>query len=149
MGAARRRDSAQPVTQHFTMSGSAGTSRPLLEQMARAGIEIKVVDVLELGDFPQGRGGERQFAVKGMQDDAFEQIAEGHVFVLGKRLQHLQQAAFDAHAGLNADYFQAFGSMAHEFSRWFGTIVPKYHGNGETRADARPRRSPAPRRSTD
>jgi hypothetical protein len=37
-----------------------------------------------------------------MEDDAFEQVAEREIVVVGERLQRLQQALFEAHAGLDA-----------------------------------------------
>ena len=41
-------------------------------------------------------------AVEGMEHDAFEQVAQGHVVILGERLEHFENALFHAHAGLDA-----------------------------------------------
>ena len=57
--------------------------------MARAGIEIEFVKLLQLADAPERSGAERSFAVEGMQHDAFEQIPEREVVVLRKGLEDL------------------------------------------------------------
>ena len=45
---------------------------------------------------------ERCFAVEGVEYDAFEEVAEAEVMVLGEGFEHLEDALFNAHAGLNA-----------------------------------------------
>src|SRR6266436_848369 len=62
-----------------------------------------------------------------MQDDALDQVAESHVLVLGERLEHLQDTTFQAHAGLDAFDFEAFGRSGHGYlaGPWYqGTMVP-------------------------
>ena len=59
------------------------------------------VEASELVDVLQRLRREWSFAFEGMQDDAFEQVAEGHVLKLGDGLQDFQKALLDAHAGLN------------------------------------------------
>src|ERR1700692_350638 len=81
--------------------------------MARTGVEIKLVDSLEFGNLAQRFRTERQLTVKGVQHDALEQIAECHVLVFGERLEHFQDAALHAHAGLDAFYFDLPGRSAH------------------------------------
>jgi len=62
--------------------------------MGGAAVEVQVIDLLELGDAPQRVVAEGGLAVEGVEDNALEQIAEGHVVVLGQRLQDLEAAVF-------------------------------------------------------
>jgi hypothetical protein len=55
-----------------------------------------------------------------VEDDAFEEVAEGHVLELGKRLEDLEETPFEADTGLDALNFDGFGGSSHD--------VPMYHG---------------------
>src|SRR5271154_3324721 len=57
-----------------------------LEPVTGAGIEVKIVKPLQLLYAFERGCAEWRFAVKGMEHDALQQIAEGHVVVLGKAL---------------------------------------------------------------
>ena len=45
---------------------------------------------------------EGRLPFEGVEDDAFQQVAQGEVVELGQGLQHLEQALLQAHAGLDA-----------------------------------------------
>src|SRR5438876_8412253 len=86
-----------------------------LAQLVRvAGGEIEPVDRSQRADLLQRGLRERRLALEGVQDDALEQIAEREVELGRERLQHLEQPALEAHAGLGA------GDLLH------GTMVPSY-----------------------
>jgi len=70
--------------------------------------EGESVEFFELLDFFQGLLGERGFAFEGVEDNAFEQIAEGEVLLLSDRFKDLEDAFFDADAGLYAFDFDGF-----------------------------------------
>ena len=78
------------------------SSFALLEVMAVGGFQGHAVQGFELLDFLQGLRRERRFAFEGVEDDALEQIAEGHVFLLGDGFEDLEHAFFEANAGLDA-----------------------------------------------
>src|SRR5207244_3460320 len=87
-----------------------------LAQLVRvAGGEIEPVDRSQRADLLQRALRERRLALEGVQDDALEQIAEREVELGRERLQHLEQPALEAHAGLGA------GDLLD------GTMVPSYH----------------------
>ncbi len=47
-------------------------------------------------------GAEGRLAVEGVQHDAFEQVAQGHVVIFGESLEHFEKAFFHADTGLDA-----------------------------------------------
>src|SRR5580704_463487 len=94
----------------------------LLQAMARAGIEIKIVEAFQFLNALEGGGVERRFPVKGMQHDAFEKVAESHIVIFGEGLQDFQQAFFHANAGLDA-FDQELLIVNHG-----GTYIPWYSG---------------------
>src|SRR5271170_8116413 len=57
-----------------------------LQPVTGAGIEVKIVKPLQLLYAFEGGCAEWRLPVKGMEHDALQQIAEGHVVVLGKAL---------------------------------------------------------------
>src|SRR5438876_3174456 len=72
-----------------------------LAQLVRvAGGEIEPVDRSQRADLLQRGLRERRLALQGVQHDALEQIAEREVELGRERLQHLEQPALEAHAGL-------------------------------------------------
>ena len=70
--------------------------------MAGGGVEIEVVELLEISDALERGRSKRAFAIEGVEDDAFEEVAEGEVMVLGEGFQHLQDAFFHSDAGLDS-----------------------------------------------
>ena len=66
-----------------------------------SGVEIAVVDLLQLGDALERRLAEGRLAVEGVQHDALDEIAERDLVVLGERLHDLEQALLQANAGLH------------------------------------------------
>jgi len=77
------------------------------------GIQIEPEDLFDLGDPSDGFGPERRFAFERVEHDAFEQIPERDIVVLGKRFQHFDQALLHADTGLSA------------LDRYHGTMVPR------------------------
>src|SRR5580704_2803188 len=79
----------------------ARRSRPLLRQLVRVGGgQGEAVDRLELVDLGQDGRPEGRLALEGVQDDAFDEVAEGQVEVFGQALEYLQRVALDAQTGL-------------------------------------------------
>jgi len=72
------------------------------EAMACRGIEVEVIELLEIADALKRGRSKGAFAIEGVEDDAFEKVAEGEVMVLGEGFQHLQDAPFHSDAGLDA-----------------------------------------------
>src|SRR6185436_2181781 len=68
----------------------------LHEAVACRGVEVEVVDLLQLGDLLQALRPERRLPVEHVQDDPLEQIAEGEVVVLGQGLEDFDEALFHA-----------------------------------------------------
>jgi len=60
--------------------------------MARGGVEIEAVEFLQVGDALAARFAERELAVEGVKDDAFEQVAKSEVAVFGEGFQDFEQA---------------------------------------------------------
>jgi hypothetical protein len=84
-----------------------------------------MIDALEVSDAAKRRIGEGAFAVKGVQDDAFEQVAERKVMVFRQGLKNFEQPFFDADAGLDALDEQARLG----WGAWFGWSFG-FHGFG-------------------
>ena len=61
-----------------------------------------MIKPLQLADTLERWTAERRFAVEGVEHDAFEEVAEREVMVLGEGFEHLEDALFHAHAGLNS-----------------------------------------------
>jgi hypothetical protein len=72
------------------------------EAMARRGAEVEVVKPFQVADTFERLAAERRFPVEGVEHDAFEEVAESEVMVLGEGFEHLEDALFDAYAGLYA-----------------------------------------------
>jgi len=66
------------------------------------GVEVEVVELLEIADALERGRSEGAFAIKGVEDDTFEEVAEGEVMVLGEGFQYFQDAFFHSDAGLDS-----------------------------------------------
>src|SRR5215472_7510772 len=89
------------------------------QAMAGARIQIQAIELLEFAYAVQRCLAERRLAVKGVQHDAFEDVAKGHVVILGEAFQDFEDALFHADAGLDA--FDKEFRIGHA-----GTNVPGY-----------------------
>jgi hypothetical protein len=61
-----------------------------------------VIELLEIADALKRGRSKRAFAIEGVEDDAFEEVAEGEVMVLGEGLQHLEDTFLHPDAGLDS-----------------------------------------------
>ena len=87
----------------YRVARLAGRPRlDFFQAVAGAGIEIKIIETLQFLNAFKGGWTEWRFSVEGMQDDALQQIAQGHVMVFGEGLQDFEQALLHANAGLHA-----------------------------------------------
>ncbi len=92
--------------------------------MARAGIEIESVELFQGLDFMQTGGLKRAFSVEGVEDDAFEEIAESQVVVIGEGAEDFQEAFLHTDAGLHA-FDKVFAIFGHRLQpSYLGTSVP-------------------------
>jgi len=73
-----------------------------LQAVAGARIQIEIVKTLQLLNSFERSLIEWRLPIESVQNDAFEQVAQRHVVILGEGLKNLEQALFDAHAGLYA-----------------------------------------------
>src|ERR1035441_3297058 len=89
--------------------------------MAVCGLEGEAIDFSKLFDLLQGRGRKGRVALKGVQHDSLQQIAEREVFQLGQSFEYLEQAFFHSDAGLNPVDNDGSRLLLH------GNNVPKYH----------------------
>jgi Raf kinase inhibitor-like YbhB/YbcL family protein len=110
--------------------------------VAGAEIEIEAVKLLQFLDALARRLLERRSAVKSVQHDAFEQVAEGQIVKFGQGFEHLEEALLDAHSRLDSFNHKAFVIFlcSHD-----GTNVPRYiqqaqliHEASKGLADAKP-----------
>jgi hypothetical protein len=106
----------------FTV-GVARLGRADFDQaVAGRGIEIEVIELLEIANASERRRPKRAFSFENMKDDAFEEVAKGEVMVLGEGFQYLEDALFDPDTGL--------GSFDLQFMVFHVvTYVPEYMGN--------------------
>src|SRR5579864_3079559 len=74
----------------------------LAEPVARHGVEIQGIDLLQVADDAPALRTERGFAFEGVEDDSLEEVPEGDVVVFRQALQDLQDALLDAHARLDS-----------------------------------------------
>src|ERR1700756_1267 len=70
--------------------------------MTGTGVKIEVIELLQLAYAFQRDCVEWGLAVESMQHDALQDVAQGHVVVLGKPLQNFQDSFFNPHPGLHA-----------------------------------------------
>ena len=93
--------------------------------MTGAGVEVEGVELYQDFNAAEGSGGEGAFAVKGVEDDAFEEVSEGKVVVIGEGFEDFEEAFFDADAGLDA--LDGVGSLGHVYQC---TMVPATYLSG-------------------
>src|SRR5580658_3668107 len=104
---------------NFTSSGqSAGIIARLAQAVRIARGQVESVYRLQRLDLLPCDRREGRLVLEGMQHDAFQQIPEREVELGRERFQHLEQAAFQAHAGLGS------GDRLHGYNV---TKVPSYH----------------------
>ena len=102
--------------------------------MAVGGPEVEPIHGSQSCDLRERLGAERQPPFEGVKHNAFEQIAQGEVEVLGQSLENFEGALFDSHASLNT-----LDVVSHEREL-------RYQGNGvKTVVTAR---APVPTRAT-
>jgi hypothetical protein len=70
--------------------------------VAGRGIEIEVIELFEIADASERRRPKRALSFENMEDDAFEEVAEGEIMVLGEGFQYLEDALFHPDAGLGS-----------------------------------------------
>ena len=61
-----------------------------------------MIELLEIADALKRGHSKRAFAIEGVEDDAFEEVAEGEVMVLGEGFEHLQDTFLHSDAGLDS-----------------------------------------------
>lgn len=77
--------------------------------MAVGGAKGKPVEFFELLDFAEGLRGKWRLALEGVENDAFEEIPQGHILLLGDGFEDLEDAFLDADPGLDAFDFDRLG----------------------------------------
>lgn len=92
--------------------------------MTGSGIEIEAVKALEFADALERFALEGAFAVEGVKNYAFEEIAESEIVILGECLEDFEEALFHADAGLDA-LNRVASVRGHRSSH----MLPMYHGN--------------------
>jgi len=94
-----------------------------------------VVELFEVADTLERGRSEGAFAIKGVEDDALEEVAEGEVVVLGEGFQYFQDAFFHSHASLDSldVQFRCGDELAHRY------LCTRVHGYLST--TLRPRRA--------
>src|SRR5690348_12064259 len=111
----------------FALSQRACCSR-FAEMMTGAGIQFETVELLQFFYPLETLGRKRALSVKGMEHDAFQQVAKGHVVVFRECFEDLEDPLFHAHPGLDALH-KDFGFFSHMLppSAWYQcTKVPEY-----------------------
>lgn len=93
------------------------------EAMAGAKIQIEAIEFLQFLDFLQAGLAEGTLSVKSMEDDAFEEVAEGQIVVVGEGAQDFEEALFHAHSGLHA-FDDVFVFLRHLCFLYLGTKLP-------------------------
>src|SRR5579859_1091813 len=91
--------------------------------MAGAGIQIEAIELLQFPDALQFGLMEGALSIEGMQNNAFQQVAESQIVIVGKGLQHFQEPLFHADPCLYA-FDNVFSSRRH-----IAILVLIYHGN--------------------
>src|SRR5438128_11861165 len=100
--------------------------------MTGAGIEVELVDSFQVGYALPRLGAERMPAIKRVQHDSLQQIAERHVVIFGQSFQDLEQALFKANPGLNslnqysfARRLRCLGCLRHALSSLVVSVFTK------------------------
>src|SRR6185437_168816 len=71
-------------------------------EMAVGAGPAAVIDVAEFADGLEGCRIKRRLALKGVQHDPFEQVAEAHVLIVRECPEHFQKGSVHADASLNS-----------------------------------------------
>ena len=100
--------------------------------MTGGGVEVEVVKLLEVADALKRGRSEGAFAFKGVEDDAFEEVAEGEVMVLGEGFQDFEDAFFHADAGLDSLDLELMLCDGRSFHMYLCTRVCWYRQWGES-----------------
>ena len=82
--------------------------------MTGTGIEIEIVKTLQLLNTLERGWAERRLPVESVKNDAFQEVAQRHVVILGESLQDFEQAFLHPDAGLNA-LDKQFGVFRHVY----------------------------------
>ena len=96
-----------------------------VEVVAVNGAQGESVELFELLDLSEGLRGEGGFAFEGVEDDSFEQVAEGHIFLFGDGFQDFEHAFFEADTGLDAFNKDSFAARWNLRFCHLGTNVPR------------------------
>src|ERR1039457_1888285 len=88
------------------------------EAMAGAGIQIEAIELLQFEDALEAGLIEGALSIESVQNDAFQEIAESQVVVVGKGPQDFQQPLFQADARLYSLH-QVFLIRRHSTSFWY------------------------------
>src|SRR5207237_3863396 len=86
----------------FAARGTLGWERRFDQRVAVGCDEIEAVDLSQLRDRAQRVRSERRLAFEDVQQDSFEEIADGHVVIFGEALQRFEDAFLDPDSGLRA-----------------------------------------------
>jgi hypothetical protein len=86
----------------FCGAVARGCGFDFFQAVAGAGVEVEFIEFLQLADALEGCGAERGFAVEGVENDAFEDVSEGHVVIFSEGFEDFEDALFNADAGLYA-----------------------------------------------
>src|ERR1700683_3616559 len=100
--------------------------------MTGAEIEVEAVKLLQFLDAPARRLLERRLAVKSVQHNAFQQIAQGQIVKFGQSLEHFEQTLFDTHSSLHALHHKLVVIMCLFHC---GTNVPRYKAKCKANMD--------------
>src|ERR1700734_850808 len=94
--------------------------------MTRPRIEIQIVNSFEFADLPQCFCREWGLALEGVEHNAFKQITECHILVVGQRLQHLEESSLHADTRLHTLDLDCLGRFRHGCP--VESLVPVYKG---------------------
>lgn len=72
------------------------------ELVTGGGVKVEMVDLFQIGNEFERFVPECRLPFEGMQDDAFNKVAEREVMILGQRFHNLQNSFFNADARLDA-----------------------------------------------
>ena len=103
------------------MAGCAGILLYFLQAMAGAGVEIEIVELFQIANAFERGWAERRLAVEGVEDNAFEDVAESHVVIFGEGFENFEDSFFDTDAGLHA-LDQEFGIVGHVYQCTMVTV---------------------------
>lgn len=94
--------------------------------MAGGGVEVEVVKLLEIADALERGRAEGAFAIEDMEDDAFKEVAEREVVILGEGFEYFKDALFHPDAGLDSFDLQLVLCNGRSFHTYLCTRVGWY-----------------------